>query len=116
MNSCSFVNFIIRLTSRNVNTVFEFFIKILRRTWQNKGGKTSGGYFSVKKTEQSELCSDVVEVRRIELLSENISLRVSPSAGYAQNSLRYYFITKVISSVVPKVMAEVGTPSAHVHH
>ena len=49
----------------------------------------------------SVVCCDVVELTRIELVSENKSTRVSPSAGYALHSLGQNFITKAMTLVVP---------------
>ncbi len=40
-----------------------------------------------------------MELRRIELLSENKSTQASPSAGYALHSLCQNFITKAMTSV-----------------
>ena len=58
----------------------------------------------------------LVELRRIELLSENKSNRFSPSAGYALHSLRQNSITKAMTSVVSYSWSRSKHPSAHVHH
>ena len=57
-----------------------------------------------------------MELRRIELLSENKSTQASPSAGYALHSLCRYSITKVTTSVVSYTWKEPKHSPTHVHH
>lgn len=58
----------------------------------------------------------LVELTRIELVSENRSTRVSPSAGYEKHSLCQNLITKAMTSVVPDSWRMPEHSSAHVHH
>ena len=57
------------------------------------------------KTESNALCSDVVEARRIELLSENVSGSGSPSAAYDLDSPRRKLTGKLAPSVASWFMA-----------
>ena len=57
----------------------------------------------------------LVEMTRIELVSENNSARASPSAGYASHSLCRCSITKATASVVSDAWRKPKHFSAHVH-
>ncbi len=56
-------------------------------------------FYKIKKSEWSKVHSDVVEMRRVELLSENTFTKISPGAVYGRNSLTVQPINKLQSSV-----------------
>ena len=60
-------------------------------------------------------CICMVEMRRVELLSEDSSTRVSPSAGYGLHSLCHKSTTKLMVSVAFKSWYAPRQEHIHVH-
>ena len=72
---------------------------------KRKSKGVDGCFCHKAKTESNALCSDVVEMRRIELLSENVSGSGSPSAAYDLDSPRRKLTGKLAPSVASWFMA-----------